>query len=201
MTEIELKAHAAGYRDCKFRLDAIAGPGLAFTKDDGYWFPAEEKPVKNAGSPANLPRGLRVRRERHGSEGSGQCLVTYKTKERREGIEINSEQEFEVSSGECFEELLERLGLEKRIYKHKQGWSWNCGGITAELMEVEGTRTDSSGKIKKLGWFIELEILVEGEANAATAAAARKRLLELLEKTGLGEESIESRYYSQLLSE
>jgi adenylate cyclase class 2 len=149
-----------------------------------------------------LPQtGLRVRREKTGN--GEHALVTYKTKERREGIEINDEHELEVSDGPGFEALLARLGLEKRIYKHKQGWSWNYHGITAELAEVSGASSvDPSppDSPKNLGWFLELEILADDD-GAGTVDAARQRLLDLLEKAGLRKENLESRYYSELLAE
>jgi predicted adenylyl cyclase CyaB len=174
---------------CKKRLEELAGAGAAFSKDDAYWF----------STAAELPKsGLRVRREKAGN--GERTLVTYKTMERREGMEINDEHELEVSDGTCFEDLLIRLALEKRIHKHKQGWSWNCEGITAELAEITGAADSSDGPPlpKNLGWFLELEILAE-DGGAATASTARQRLLALLEKAGIGEDNLESRYYSEML--
>jgi adenylate cyclase class 2 len=194
--EIELKAHAGDYRACKNQLDTLAGAGIAFSKDDAYWF------LKSSGElseTALSTPALRVRREKTGN--SFITRVNYKTKERRDGIEINDEYELEVSDGDCFETLLTRLGLVKRIYKNKRGWSWNCEGITAELAEVRGLEISPASiggtAPKNLGWFLELEILTE---DAGTVAAAREGLLELLEKAGLKKEAIESRYYSELLT-
>ncbi|MDR1144456.1 MAG: class IV adenylate cyclase [Spirochaetaceae bacterium] len=199
-TEIELKARVPGWRDCRRRLTELAGGGVPLVKDDSYWFPA---------GPA---AGLRVRRERH-TVADGQTaehtLVTGKTKERRDGIEINEEREFEVSDGAVFEEFLERLGLEKRISKRKTGWVWRCGGISAELVRVSGRggfggtgpeTPDSAGTTKDLGWFLELEILAGADCGAETPAAAGRRLLDLLAKAGVGETAIETRYYSELLA-
>ncbi|MDR2662737.1 MAG: CYTH domain-containing protein [Treponema sp.] len=216
-TEIELKARVPRWRDCRRRLTELAGGGSSLVKDDGYWFPAA----------APGASGLRVRREHTGGEGqtAEHTLVTYKTKERREGIEINDEHEFEVSDGAVFEELLERLGLEKRIAKHKTGWVWRYGGINAELVKVSGgakvggaeaggTKVggagfdggtggpeppDSAGT-KDLGWFLELEILSGPGGSDEAVAAARGRLLELLAQAGIGEADLESRYYSELLA-
>jgi adenylate cyclase class 2 len=118
-------------------------------------------------------------------------LVTYKTKEVREGIEINDEREFTVSDGDTFGELLERLGLKPGVRKHKQGWAWTCGNIHAELCEV-------SGRNRNLGWFLELEILAD-DAETETVAAARKELLGLLARLNVARDCIEERYYSELL--
>ncbi|MDR1307985.1 MAG: hypothetical protein LBK74_10485 [Treponema sp.] len=216
-TEIELKARVRGWRDCRRRLTELAGGGVPLFKDDAYWFPA---------APPAAP-GLRVRRDRHtGADGqtAEHTLVTGKTKKRRDGIEINEERECEVSDGAVFEELLERLGLEKRISKRKTGWVWRYGGISAELVRVSGSAgfngtggpetPDSAGTTKDLGWFLELEILAgpdgldksDGSPDKGadcvgeTPAAAGRRLLDLLAKAGVGEAEIESRYYSELLT-
>jgi adenylate cyclase class 2 len=129
-----------------------------------------------------------------------------KRKERQAECEVNDEREFEVSDGAAFEELLELLGLEKQIYKHKQGFVWRYRGITVELCEVSGSVYTEPGPAesgepgyRNLGWFLELEILAK-EDSPETVAAAREQLLSLLEQVGIGKESIESRYYSELLS-
>ena len=100
------------------------------------------------------------------------------------------------------------MGLEKKTIKHKQGWLWHHEGISAELCEVSGFINNSSikhspekqGCIKNLGWFLELEILANDD-SADTIIAAREKLLNLLEKTGIGKENIESRYYAELLDD
>jgi adenylate cyclase class 2 len=208
-TEIELKARLGSKEGCLARLEAIAGQGAPFVKDDAYWFPG--------GGPSRS--GLRVRREK--TAGKETTLVTWKIKEKRDGMEVNDEKEIAVSCGALFEELLYSLGLRKRITKHKEGWAWNIDGVTAELAEVSGSSKErisgssykegisgsSSGFSKEeiadpsregtpvtLGWFLELEILDCGDEHTA-----RRRLLDLLAKAGVDEAAIENRYYSELL--
>jgi len=199
-TEIELKAHIDNSIDYIKRLTILAGEGLAFSKDDAYWFAGDPQSVSQpaSGLPAS---GLRIRREKTGE--SEHTLITWKDKEKRDEIEVNDEHEFEVTSGDDFEELLARMGLEKRIYKHKQGLSWQYRGVTAELCEVRGSGnpedSGNSDEPKRLGWFLELEILAKDD-NVETITTARERLLSLLEQLGVGKENIESRYYSELLS-
>jgi adenylate cyclase class 2 len=198
-TEIEVKAHVEDPRAIKNGISLFASPPLSFEKDDCYWVPA-----------GNLPRGIpgsgvRVRREKRRLPGDKvedeeKTLVTYKSKEVREGIEINDELEFTVSGAHAFEELLKRLGLKPGLGKHKKGWSWifaensatGNGNIQVELCEV--TNPDHN-----LGWFVELEILTD-DAGPETVTAARKQLLELLDKFNIPRENIEERYYSELLS-
>jgi adenylate cyclase class 2 len=198
--EMEIKARAEK-QDCKKRLETIAGQAAAFVKDDAYWFPGRSGEGSSGGG--LFRSGLRVRREK--KAGKETVLVTWKKKEKRDGMEVNDEKEFTVSRGALFEELLYALGLRKKITKHKEGWAWNIDGVTAELAEVSGmytkpsdfTQTDPpdsprGGTLKTLGWFLELEIL-DDETDA------RRRLLEVLAKAGIGEAGIENRYYSELL--
>jgi adenylate cyclase class 2 len=189
--EIEVKAHVKDPQALKSRISLLASSSpLSFEKDDCYWV-ATCKEV-----PGGIPKsGVRVRREKHWRDKAAEeekILITYKSKEIRDGIEINDEREFAVSNGDTFTELLKRLGLEPGIRKHKQGWAWIYGNVHAELCEV-------SGPDHNLGWFAELEILAD-DAGTETVAAARKQLLELLEKLSISKDSIEERYYSELLS-
>lgn len=188
--EIELKAHAADAALCEQKLTALAGPGQTFVKEDAYWFPKDERASEFPAS------GLRVRREE--KAGTAKVVVTWKSKEKRDGIEINDEHEFTVDGDEAFCELLPLLNLEKRIEKRKAGKVWKIDGITAELCEVSGFA--GSYPHKNLQWFLELEILAE-QNDAQTVAACRERLLGLLAKAGIDQAALESRYYSEMLSE
>jgi adenylate cyclase class 2 len=182
MTEIELKAHAENPEALKTRLEALGEYQGAFEKEDAYWFP------QKVGFP--LPSGIRVRREKDtppGGETAAAVHVTYKSKELRNGIEINDEREFDVSGVEEFEELLNILEFTKGIAKKKRGWAYRRGRINAELCEVEG-----------LGWFIELEIL-SAQQDKKTLDKAREELLSLLGELGIGEGALESRYYTEML--
>jgi adenylate cyclase class 2 len=200
--EIELKAHVRDPRGplaLKAEMSLLAPPPLSFEKDDCYWVAADYCPPASV-SGAIPKSGVRLRREstRYPDGGAEEkTLVTYKSKEVREGIEINDEREFTVSDGDTFGELLKRLGLEPGVRKHKQGWAFTFGNIYAELAEVSG---GVSGNTRNLGWFLELEILAN-EAGAETVAAARKELLGLLEKLNVGKECIEERYYSEMLGD
>jgi adenylate cyclase class 2 len=184
--EIELKAHVEDHQTLKDRLSLLAPAALSFEKEDCYW---------TAGDRGPLQSDIRLRRERilrPSGEREEKTLVTCKTREIREGIEINDEREFAVSDSACFEELLRRLGLSPGTRKHKQGWAWVFGDTGAELCEVSGPR-------RSLGWFLEIEILAEN-ALEPTVAAARQKLLDLLEKLDIPGSHIEERYYSELLA-
>ncbi|MDR1985647.1 MAG: class IV adenylate cyclase [Treponema sp.] len=184
--EIELKAWVADPEALRTALTGLSLVSRAFEKEDAYWHPVP-------GGPGGSfpPSGIRIRKETS-TDAQGritrQVLITYKTKEIREGIEVNHEREFSVSEGPLFEDLLSRFGFEPGIRKHKQGWAWDYEGITVELAQVSG-----------LGWFVELELL-EDTDRPETVAAARTRLLDLLRRLGIDRDKIETRYYTDLLA-
>jgi adenylate cyclase class 2 len=192
--EIELKAHIQDFEGQKTVFSALGGPALAIEKADTYWI-APAGAEKAAGRP--FPSGIRIRKEKCG--GEERVLVTYKTKENREGIEINDEREFAVSDEEPFRELLMRMGFEAGLRKRKQGWSWRIGGITAELCRIRGGVPHRAAE-RDLGWFAELEILTE-DGGEKSVGAARERLEALLEKANIPKAAVEARYYSEMLSD
>jgi adenylate cyclase class 2 len=196
--EIELKAHVQNNAQkivaLKSLLSEKAEYVCAFEKEDIYYFPL---------SPSDIPRsGIRLRGEsRTLPDGTVKkaAYVTYKTKEVRDGIEINNEKEFEVCSLQCspvmlFDEFLKMAGLEHGFSKCKKGWAFSKDGINAELLEVE-----------KLGWFLEMEILVNDAANDKETAMIieekKKQLMDFLSDLGIEKSAIESRYYSEMLKE
>ncbi len=146
---------------------------------DTYWTPKKQPENYYHYNPGNS--NIRVRRQ------DGKTIVTYKKKEIRNKIEVNEEKEFEVSDAFLFEELLQRLGLEVSLRKHKIGKVWEWDGMTIELSLVE-----------TLGWFIELEILADTN-DSETVNSARHKLLACLDRLGIPEEAIESRYYTEML--
>jgi adenylate cyclase class 2 len=216
--EIELKARLSSPEPVKKRLASLGLYLHHYEKIDTYWIPqvsaANPSRPARAGTGKLPATGVRVRRERIESAAGidSAALVTYKIKELTDGIEVNDEREFTVSSNQesaadggaaaVFEDLLERLGLKPGIRKEKRGWAWRiptdllCKSaevlsgppVLAELSEVAG-----------LGWFIELESLA-AERSEKTVARCRERLLALLEKLGIGADHIEERPYSQMLA-
>jgi adenylate cyclase class 2 len=192
--EIEVKARLDSPDPVKQRLE-MGGPcRYSYEKNDVYWFPAEQ---------AALPSGIRIRRERKTAPGlpaEERVLVTFKTKEIRDGVEINDEQEFTLAGAEgdsrqgaeVFAGLLGRLGLTPGVSKEKRGWAWELAGagqppVLAELSLVTG-----------LGWFIELEIIAENR-DEQTIKESRRRLFSLLAELGISEARIEKRPYTLLL--
>jgi len=194
-TEIEVKAHVHDSEALRVLLCEKAEYSGSFEKEDTYWFFAPELRTLAVPLPAPISQ-VRVRREKRilpdGSDVSA-TLATYKIKEVRDGIEVNNELEFEVNPGPEFECFLETMGFKPGISKRKRGWLFSREEINAELVEVG-----------KLGWFIELEILaasMEAGSQEKIVAEGRKKLLDFLAVLGIGREAIESRYYTEMLTE
>ena len=186
--EIELKARLDDFEPVRERLFAVGEYDRSYIKSDTYWLPAQ------GGALASIPSGVRVRRDRGidaGGAAHESILVTYKTKEITDGIEVNDESEFTVSNAAPFEALLLNLGLREAIRKEKQGWAWNIPPeqppILAELSLVTG-----------LGWFLEIEIQAANDQRQ-TVDESRRRLLALLEKLEIPAERIEPRPYTVML--
>jgi adenylate cyclase class 2 len=181
--EIELKAWVDNTQDIKSKLSEAAVYRGSFEKNDVYYFPDSQ-------FTASEDYGVRIRNEAF-TDSSGitkeATIVTYKIKELRGKIEVNEENEFDVSSGTAFEKFLKHQGFREKVRKHKKGDSYDYNGMTIELTEVEG-----------LGWFIELEILII-ERDNEKIEKERDRLLVFLDKLGIPQESIEGRSYTSML--
>lgn len=195
--EIELKAWVDDVDALRAVLEREAKFLYHYKKDDLYWFAKD----KGSNRVNNLPfSGLRVRREARTFKDEKLneeiILVTYKTKEKRQGIEVNTEEEFEVAGGiSSFEGLIERLGLERGYTKQKRGSLYRAGKINAELSRVE-----------KLGTFIELEILSGDDDSVCEESAhyvnsVHTELFDFLSRLGISKDKIETRYYSELLQQ
>jgi predicted adenylyl cyclase CyaB len=191
--EIELKAHVGNSEALKRLLSEKAEYTCAFEKEDVYWY--------GGGDRVFGVQKIRVRKEKRrladGTEES-RCVVTYKSKERNDGFEVNDELEFEVNPAEGFEEFLGKAGLKLGARKSKRGWAFSKAGITAELVEVDD-----------LGWFIELEILksisiavgsVIDNGQEEIIAEGKKHLLAFLDDLGIEREAIEQRFYLEMLN-
>lgn len=181
MIEVELKAHVRDRAAVLAALSSFAEREGEVDKSDEYWHGPDWRLHRGA-------RGFRVRSE------AGQSVVTFKTKRSEGGIEINHEREFAISDPDAFAAFVERLGCEPFYQKRKRGQRFRAGGsapyaerATIELIEVVG-----------LGDFIEIEILLPSEEPAALALA-QGEIRSLLARAGVGEEEIESRFYSELL--
>jgi len=188
--EIELKAKVDNPEEIKNRLIGLAVFRGTFEKNDVYYI--SEVSGNDSRDAKNPDYGIRIRKEEF-EDASGNSkkssIVTWKSKDVRDGIEVNNENEFEVSSGQVFEDLIRHLGLKKRIAKRKTGSVFDYFGMTAELSDIDG-----------LGWFLELEIIIS-EKDEKNVEIQKEKLLSFLDKLGISGDSIESRSYAMMLAE
>ena len=208
--EIELKAHLDDFAPVKERLSVLGEYCRSYTKSDTYWLPRQTAARQLV---ASIPSGVRVRRDR-GIDADGAAheaiLVTYKTKEISDGIEVNDESEFTVSDAAPFETLLGHLGLSEAIRKEKQGWAWNippAAEPSAPMTVTSGASVTEQppilaelSSVAGLGWFLEIEIQAANDQRQ-TVEESRRRLLALLEKLEIPPDRIEPRPYTVMLKE
>jgi predicted adenylyl cyclase CyaB len=181
--EVELKAHIVDRAAVTAAVAGFARAEGEVDKADDYWHGPDWRLHRGS-------RGFRVR-----SEGSG-SVVNFKMKRNEGGIEINREREFAISDRDAFVEFAQRLGCEPFYKKHKRGRKFVAGGTAPylrpaiiEIVDVEG-----------LGDFIEIEVILENEEPEAVALA-QGEIRAILARSGVGEDAIESRFYSELLME
>lgn len=197
MYEIELKARVADRKSVIAALNSFATFTKAVQKDDLYW------KVDRDGKKISV----RIRREEAfaSSEISAevvkktpkqnpQVLFTYKRKEVRtdqngSSIEVNDEKECSISDYKPLEALFEDLGFSPYLEKHKTVLAWKFQDALLELCTVP-----------PLGDFLEIEVMSPVN-DGPDVENIRSRIKEMLAKAGLGEETIEKRYYSEMLAE
>jgi adenylate cyclase class 2 len=174
--EIEAKVRIKDYVCMKALIATRMGDGLEIDKHDIYFYSKA------------TDRSIRIRNENHGA--GFRTLVTTKSKQVCDGIEVNDEIEFAVDSADTFERFLRTLGYERHYEKEKVGWAWerkcNKGEIHYELMQVG-----------PLGWFLEIEIICDPN----DVEDAQRELVGVFSDLGYSECDLERRPYKQLLSE
>lgn len=176
--EIELKAWVDDPEVIKKWLTLQYGEAEEINKDDIYYL------YKCADTEETVqPVRLRV--------DNGKNVVTLKRKSQSEGIEINDELEFEVDKGENFLRFMQMTGAEAWVNKKKKGWKfWAQETGPAALIEL--------CEVSSLGWFIEIEVVIDSPDKSQIKDAQRK-IRNILESTGISENKIEQRYYSDML--
>ena len=174
-TEVELKAWVEEPEAVRARVAARFEPEAEYTKEDVYY-----RLGHRDGDEAAVEFRLRLE--------EGRAIVTAKRKRVVNGVEINDEIEYTVSSEAEFERFAEYLGARVFARKRKVGERYRAGSATIELSEVE-----------RLGHFIEIEWLVEGE-DEGEIRRAEEGVRRLLSELEIPEDKIEPRYYIDLLA-
>lgn len=187
--EIELKAHVDDYKKV---LNALKSNQFTYNeksseKLDVYFF----NPIKNL--------SFRVRQQVNiDSKGKIIKNTVYTTKDKiiNEGIEQNIENEVELPYGEFSSSLVffNQLGFKESHRKKKKGFSFLFNkfenDLHIELLEVNN-----------LGWFFEIEFIVDEEINEIESKKLVSELYKTLELFNIPVSNIEKRYYSQMILE
>lgn len=114
-------------------------------------------------------------------------IVTWKSRIMEDGMEINEEHEFEVSSAPEFASLLGRIGCTVFAVKKKHTRAWRLDhGLLAELSKVE-----------QLGWFLEVEAVIH---DTEGVEQAKRRVNRVFEELGIPASDYEPRAYLSMLA-
>lgn len=114
-------------------------------------------------------------------------FLTIKNKTIDLSIETNDELEFQIDSFEDFNNLFFELGFSKIKRKEKISQVFRYKNANLELNEI-----------KSLGYFLEIEILLENESEIFQA---KKDLENLFLNLGYSSADFEKRYYLDLLDD
>lgn len=184
--EVELKAHVSDHVLLKQRIESLSGisSSLYEHKEDTYFSRSGESAL------------FRMRAEQSGPTSDtmqGSLVFTYKNKAIKDGIEVNEEVEFSstVDQGSSALAFFISLGYEIYITKTKSGYVYTYSVdpdfplLTIELVEVAS-----------LGWFVEMEFILE---DPSLVASAREHLLSVLDRLAIDRLAIEDQYYMHML--
>ena len=179
MYEVEVKAWVDDTPSVERALEKICVFRRTFDKRDRYF-----SAPSCAAAEQWVPKQFRLRRD------EDQLVCTYKQKRMEDGVEVNLEREFVVSDEDAFVGLVERIGCAPLVEKHKHGSLWEYHGLNVELSEVD-----------RLGTFLEIERLVDDDADEAVQRRAQEEVRKALVDLGGNPDRIEERPYTRMLLE
>jgi adenylate cyclase class 2 len=177
--EIEIKGWVDDYDALKTRLDREAELVGNDQKRDLYYGPEDKGAGRVDLAEDNV---FRLRNT------SGRWLVTAKVRHFDPHVEISDEVEFEVSCASSFRAFARYLGYRPFVVKRKVTRSYRIGDATVELSRID-----------PLGDFLEVERLLEGDADPHEIKEAAQEVKALLLQLGIRESRIEPRPYIDML--
>lgn len=172
MREIEIKAHALDMERIKAFIEDICDEGHVVSKKDTY--------LRNE-------EGLMMRVR----DNTGSLEATVKERRKNErGEEDNLEYEISLGDTKLDDALLffKNLGFDFYYNKYKDGWDWNLDGIHIELL-----------KVNDLGWFLEMEALMDFDSSVEVVNQKREQLSSLLHQFGVDDSQIEAKSYKSMI--
>ena len=169
--EVETKIKVKNVKETRKRIREIAKfVKREVKKDDYYTLEYFQYPEKS----------LRVR-----DKGSVREVNFKKRKDYINGVHAKTEVQFEISDIKGFFDLIKDFGFRKWLHKEK----------TTELYKTSNRVNIELNYVKKLGWFIEIEVLCASK----DVISARKKVVNVREKLGFKESDCEPRGYTKQL--
>jgi predicted adenylyl cyclase CyaB len=129
---------------------------------------------------AGYEKSLRIR-----DKGSVREVNFKKRSSFSKGVHAKKEVQFEISDIKGFFELIEDFGFRRWLHKEK----------TTELYRTKDGVHIELNFVKKLGWFLELEVL----CSIKQVSSARNKVVALRNKLGFRESDCEPRGYTKQL--
>lgn len=180
MLEVELKVSLAGQSLAALE-NALAEQGFTpacTLRETDLYFNGGGRDFRET------DEALRLRRVQRLPEGPAETLITYKGPKTGGLAKSRTEYETAVGDQAVMGAVLEALGFRPVHTVEKTRRELTAGAVTACLDEVAG-----------LGAFLELELLVEADREAAA-----ERLLALLDRLGVPRENLTRRSYLEMLT-
>jgi len=169
--EVESKIKVDNPESARKRIKRIAKFVKNESKIDDYYSLEKRKYPK---------KSLRVR-----DKGKRRPVNFKQWRSYKNGVWAKKEVEFEVSDLRNFFDLLDDFGFKKWLRKEKKTELYKTkDGIMIELNYV-----------KKLGWFIEIEILCKEK----DVVNARRRIVKVMDRLGVKKQDVEKRGYTDQL--
>ncbi len=179
MIEVEAKIRLTEteHKRVAGELPRFAGKGTETLKKDRYYGEPDTTLPYRKGKPIQF---LRIREE------DGQAVVGLKDQKREKGIEANEEIEFTIEDAGAWDRLIREIGFPLFATKEKRSLAYCFGPYHIELNQV-----------RELGWFLEIERLVDRKSKVA---AAKRGVVDLFERLGFAQERFETKLYLELLA-
>jgi adenylate cyclase class 2 len=161
---------------------------IAASLSERFGAPSRSRKVDHYYSqPGDTENRFRLRTLDADSQDDAKGIVTWKTRVMEDGMEINDEHEFEVSSAQEFSSLLGRIGCAVFAVKKKDTRAWRLDhGLLAELSNVD-----------RLGWFLEVEAVIP---DTEGVEQAKRRVNRVFEELGIPASDYEPRAYLSMLA-
>lgn len=173
MREVEIKARVSEHHIVREKIESFAGEGRNVNKVDFYFH-----------KPKTKESAFRLR------DNNGVLEITAKKKSSDAKGENNLEFEFtsDINQFDKAVDFFLCLGYEKYYKKSKCGWDWKIGNAHVELLEVN-----------ELGYFLEIEELLDFDADDEAVAKAQNHVNQLLLDFGCKQEDVCSQSYKSMI--